>query len=430
MTDIMWSSPAELIEAEALQRAESGYEAIAFVGALGPTFDAWRDAPRRADWPYREPDSWDEIRAAIDAEDDPDLTSISEDVLRRGILGAWWGRCVGNCAGKPLEAGRAWSPDTLREYLRSVGNYPFARYLDGVTPFPADIPWVGERSETAAPHLAAVPRDDDLDYTVLGLRVLEGHGASAGTEHFAHEWLTSMPYLSACTAERVAYRNLVGGAPVSAAGDLLNPYREWVGALIRADPIGYAFPGRPLAAARAAWSDAVLSHRANGIYGEMWVASLIALSLVSTSGEHALRRSLAYIPRESRLMEELRSIIADWDAGMDAEQLVRAVHHRHPDLNPVHTINNAGIIAAAVISSDDMFDRALATSISGCLDTDSNAATVGSVLGALVGVEGIDRHWTAPFRDTLRSDIRGFDGASIQSIAERFVAVAFTALRG
>ena len=40
-------------------------------------------------------------------------------------------------------------------------------------------------------------------------------------------------------------------------------------------------------------------------------------------------------------------------------------------------------------------------------DTDCNGATVGSVLGMILGIDGIPAYWKEPIRDTLHTTIFG-----------------------
>ena len=74
-----------------------------------------------------------------------------------------------------------------------------------------------------------------------------------------------LPVYQTYTAERATYQNLVREVPLEAVGEFHNPYREYIGALIRADIFGYVFPGSPRRAALLSYRDAALSHRANGI---------------------------------------------------------------------------------------------------------------------------------------------------------------------
>jgi len=118
-------------------------------------------------------------------------------------------------------------------------------------------------------EIQGMPRDDDIDYTILGLHILESFGTEVTSEQIADEWLSHLQYASVYTAEREAYRNLANHLPIPETAVYLNPYREWIGAQIRADPWGYVMAGRPVAAADLAFKDARISHVKNGIYGEM-----------------------------------------------------------------------------------------------------------------------------------------------------------------
>ena len=56
---------------------------------------------------------------------------------------------------------------------------------------------------------------------------------------------------------------------------------DGLGALIRADGFGYACAGDPRKAAELAYRDAYLTHRRNGIYGEMLFAAAIAAAAIA-----------------------------------------------------------------------------------------------------------------------------------------------------
>lgn len=56
-------------------------------------------------------------------------------------------------------------------------------------------------------------------------------------------------------------------------------------------------------------------------------------------------------------------------------------------------------------------------------DTDSNGATVGSVLGALHGLSSIPEHFTRPLRDEVRSAVFGHGVERITSLIDRSLAL-------
>jgi hypothetical protein len=159
-------------------------------------------------------------------------------------------------------------------------------------------------------------RDDDTDYAILGLHVLEEHGFGFTTAQVGAEWLWHLPFDQTYTAERAAYRNLIGGIAPPRTATYRNPYREWIGALIRADVFGYACPGQPRRAAMLAYQDAALSHTANGIYGEMWAAALIAASFAVPTAREALDIAMTATHAASRLAEALRAVRTAFDCGL------------------------------------------------------------------------------------------------------------------
>jgi ADP-ribosylglycohydrolase len=268
-----------------------------------------------------------------------------------------------------------------------------------------------------------VPRDDDLDWTILGLAMIEEHGEAISTEDIARAWLDRLPFTQTFTAERVAYRNLIRGIPVDEAARIENPYREWIGALIRADIFGYIHPGDPAAAARLALVDARLSHLSNGIYGEMWAAALVASGLAVNDAREALGIALRAVPRSSRLWLSQQSLLALYDDSTSADDALQWIDRELGHYNWVHTVNNAALISLGLLWGSD-FTSAVTIAIAGGRDTDSTAATVGSVYGALHGLASIPEHLVGTTHVHVRSAVRDFDRIRIAELAERTMRLA------
>lgn len=145
--------------------------------------------------------------------------------------------------------------DVLTEYLRGAEALPLRDYVPLVpgTPvaqqFPQSCRGEFDRSEP----------DDDINYSVLALLILEANGADFTTADVARAWLTYLPGGIVFTAERSALVTLLEkssyGFPAGAeAGfDLAecsdNEYNDWIGAQIRADVYGWVCPGNPELAA-------------------------------------------------------------------------------------------------------------------------------------------------------------------------------------
>jgi ADP-ribosylglycohydrolase len=267
-------------------------------------------------------------------------------------------------------------------------------------------------------------RDDDIDYPILNLHLLEQHGSDLSPGHVAQGWLTYLPYLQIYTAERVAYRNLLERVPAAEIATHRNPYREWIGALIRGDVFGWINPGDPLAAARLAYQDASLSHVDNGIYGEMWSAALVASAFTSATVRDAFDASLAAVPPGSRLAEALEHVRALRTAGRTWEDALGEIQASYGHYSWVHTINNAAVIAAGLLWGDDDYASTVGLTVAGGWDTDSNGATAGSVAGVVLGAANLPAQFIDPLENRTRSALFGFDNSVISQLAERTTRLA------
>ncbi|MES4888542.1 ADP-ribosylglycohydrolase family protein [Streptomyces sp. NPDC096012] len=334
---------------------------------------------------------------------------------------AWLGRAIGCLLGKPVEK---LPLDGIRALARAAGNWPLTTYFTarGVPgPLLGEYPWNRRSAPTSlAENIDGMPEDDDLNYPLLNLLLLRRHGKAFTTTDVARLWLEELPPGRTFTAERIAYRNLLTGVEPPHTARHRNPFREWIGALIRADVHGWTNPGDPAAAAGQAHRDAVLTHTANGVYAAMFTAAVIATAATGTHDVHAcLHAGRAVLPPRSRLAEAVGHAVRLARSTEDFDDVVDALHARYdPAHHWVHAIPNTALTAAALTHADGDFAGSVCRAVSGGWDTDSNGATAGSIAGLLAGTpEALPDRLRGPLKNRLATTVADFDGTGFDSLA-------------
>ncbi|WP_316740373.1 ADP-ribosylglycohydrolase family protein [Streptomyces sp. MK7] len=334
---------------------------------------------------------------------------------------AWLGRAAGCLLGKPVEK---LPLDGIRQLARVTGNWPLNTWFTarGV---PEDLAarysW-NRRSAACclAENIDGMPEDDDLDYPLINLLLLQRHGRAFTTTDVARLWLEELSAGRTFTAERVAYRNLLLGIEPPRTARHRNPFREWIGALIRADAHGWTNPGDPAAAAEQAHRDAILTHTANGVYAAMFTAAVIAAAATGAHDVHGcLATGLTVVPPGSRLARAVRQAVRLARSHEDFDTVVDALHAIHSaTCHWVHAVPNTALIAAALTHADGDFEGAVCRVVSGGWDTDSNGATAGSVTGLLAGSPAaLPERWTAPLKNRLATSVGEFHGTGFDALA-------------
>lgn len=341
------------------------------------------------------------------------------------IRGSWAGRICGCMLGKPLEVmsfeqGRG----ALEAYLERAGAWPLRQYV----PLLADGSFQPAAARACRGEMERAEPDDDINYTVLALMLLEEHGTDLDTGDVARAWLSRLPAGATWTAEREAYRILldrmdpefVNGAPpgFDLAECSAHAFGDWIGAQIRADLYGWVLPGRPALAAELARRDAALTHRDEGVYGAMLIAALGAVTWQADSFGDAIESALAFVPADSRVAKAARfgrSIAGREDA-------VEALYAEYDGLSPVHVVNNLALVAWALCSAGEDFGAAIGDTVAAGWDTDSNAATVGGLLGLAGRYIGPD--WTAPWNGRVGVTLAGRAEIPLDELVARTVALA------
>ncbi|MFE6458349.1 ADP-ribosylglycohydrolase family protein [Streptomyces cinereoruber] len=334
---------------------------------------------------------------------------------------AWLGRAVGCLLGKPVEK---LPLPAIRALARAAGNWPLTTWFTarGVPPeLLVAHPWNRRSAATSlAENIDGMPEDDDLNYPLLNLLLLQRYGRGFTTSDVARLWLDELPAGRTFTAERVAYRNLLDGVEPPLTAVRRNPFREWIGAQIRADVHGWTHPGDPVAAAAQAHRDAVLTHTGNGVYGAMFVAATVAAAASGTVDVHgALAAGLAVVPPRSRLAGAVRLGVETARAHRGFDAVVDRLHAELGGYHWVHAVPNAALLAAALTHADGDFSRSVCAAVSGGWDTDSNGATAGSVAGLLAGhPDRLPERWTSPLKNRLATSVPSFDGIGFDTLAE------------
>ncbi len=443
-----WLKYADDLHVEQLQAYEEGYDTqgleaeIAVIRALeasepereeraGRLLDRTAQLPRRSGYAYREPSDLEGIQLERPDLRFPVMKAPTGRQLYDKLYGAWLGRSAGCLLGQPVEG---WKRERLHGFLKETGNYPLQSYMSSDVPEAligkyeiinegqvygsSFINWIN--------NVRHMVEDDDMNYTIIGLSILEKYGFDFTPDDVADSWLMNLPILRTCTAERVAYKNLVNGIEPPRSASCRNVYREWIGAQIRADFFGYANPGHPEKAAEMAWRDASISHVKNGIYGEMWVAAMLAAAAVTDDIERIVQAGLAEIPKQSRLAEDIRTVLSWRREGIGWEEAIERIHlqyDEHKSHHWCHTNPNAMIVAMGLLYGDTDLPKSIGLAVTAAFDTDCNGATVGSIVGLILGAQALPEKWIAPLNDKIVSGVDGFGLVKISELAERTAAI-------
>lgn len=379
------------------------------------------------DYPFDEPSEYKDILSSRPVQT-IFRSNVESDRLYDRIYAGWAGRIAGCLLGKPLEF---WKRGPLNEMLKEIGNYPITRYVSSKD-FDEELirkhsikikqpaqPWIDEIGDCA-------PIDDDTNYTVLNLKVLHTYGRDFQPNDVLYSWVNWMPAGVFATAERITYANALRGMLAPGTAVYKNPFREWVGAQIRAEIFGFVNPGNPEAAAEMAFRDASISHVKNGIYGEMFTAGMVASAFVYSDAKQIILAGLGQIPKNSRLALAISEVIKWYEGGISHEESVNRIHDKYNEndiFDWCHILPNASIVALSLLYSEGSFTSALSCSMLPAFDTDSNGAVVGAIMGTMLGTAGIPKYWVEGYNGRLMSSVSDYELMSLEELTNKTLEV-------
>lgn len=267
-------------------------------------------------------------------------------------------------------------------------------------------------------HFENFAADDDTNGPLFFLRALEDytHTPDITAEQMGLTWLNYAPDGHSFfwwggygkSTEHTAYLNLRNGIPAPRSGSIEQngaAVAEQIGGQIFIDVWGLIAPGNAPLAAHYAEKIASVSHDGNGKYGGMFIAACIAAAFTERDVHSIIETGLSVIPSDCEYARMARAVI-DFhrkhpDNWRDCFRFVydHFGYDRYPGV--CHIIPNAAVIILSLLYSGGDFSRAINICNMCGWDTDCNVGNVGTIMGVLVGLEGIDPSWRKPINDFL-----------------------------
>ena len=316
------------------------------------------------------------------------MTGIPDDYPER-VYAGWLGKVIGVRHGGNIEQ---W---TYEQIARTFGE--ITTYLHQFKNFAAD---------------------DDTNGPLFFLRALEDytHTREIGAEQMGLTWLNYAPDGHGfywwggygVSTEHTAYLNLKNGIMAPRSGSIAQngaAVAEQIGGQIFIDVWGLIAPGNPELAAEYAGKMASVSHDGNGKYGGMFIAACIAAAFTEKEIAAVLKAGLGVIPDDCEFGAMTRSVMdfharhpEDW---REAFQFVHDHYGYHLYPGNCHIIPNAAVIVLSLLYGNGDFSRSINICNMCGWDTDCNVANVGTIVGVLRGLAGIDDSWRKPIGDFL-----------------------------
>jgi ADP-ribosylglycohydrolase len=283
------------------------------------------------------------------------------------VFACWLGKNCGGTLGQPLE----------EAFGRSE---------------PFDVWWYPELAEGGIPN-------DDLEMQLVWLMAVVERWPILTARTLSEYWLDHIGYNY--DEYGFAKTNLRLGLVPPVSGRHNNWFVDCMGSPIRSEIWACLAPGVPALAARLAYQDAICDHAGGeGVYGELFNASMESAAFVIKDMDQLLDIAMTYIPDDCQVARAIRSARSSHREGLSwteaRERVLETVPHYVAQYAPI----NLGFQAIAWLYGED-FGDAICKAVNCGYDTDCTGATVGSLLGILSGRAGLPPRWTDPLGERI-----------------------------
>ncbi len=339
-------------------------------------------------------------------------------IYKEKLKGAIIGRFAGCALGAPVEL---MSQNEIIDFAKKINQkFPPIDYFDQAPNPDAKRYLIGKGRHFTKKEMAFLSTDDDIAYTLLCLLNLEKYGKKLTTYDIAKSWLEYLPLECTYTAERTTLLNLRNNVDPYEAAEVNNSEKEYIGAAIRIDGYGYISPGNAEKAVSLAYQDAYLSHRGSGIDSSVYFAALISMAFTTKDIVKSMYEALKFVDNNGEFYKQMSWALSVKDEVTDYLIANKLVTERFKGMSPVHAINNACLTIWGINIGKYDFETGISQTVAMAYDNDCTSATVGSVLGAYLGIENISDKWYKPWNNRILSYLKGIDEFKLDDVINRF----------
>ncbi len=336
-------------------------------------------------------------------ETNEDFVTISKEVLKDKIKGAWAAQTIGVTYGGPTEF----------------------KYNKKIIPESVEIYW----SDTMMYHwMSRVPGlYDDVYMDLTFVEVMEKEGIDAPASSHAKAYANAKYWLWHAN-QQGRYNILHGINPPESGHWLNNPHADDIDFQIEADFAGIMNPGMPNSALEVCDRIGHIMNSGDGYYGGVFMAAMYSYAFVSDDISSIINNSLKHIPTQSTFYQCIADVVswhkdnpADWKAnwkliedkwGTD----IGCPDGAHRDFNIDAKINSAYVVLGLLYGEGDL-GKTMEISTRAGQDSDCNPASSGAILGTIIGYNNIPDYWSKGLSQVEDMDFQ-FTSTSLNDVYE------------
>jgi hypothetical protein len=311
--------------------------------------------------------------------------SLTKEQLKDKIKGGWAGQTIGVVYGAPVEF----------------------KYQGSIIPDYQNIPW---REGYVKYWWDKKPGLFDDIYTDLNfVDVFEKYGLDVSMDTIAHHWAETAYHLA--HANQASRYNILNGIMPPKSGYWKNnPHADDIDFQIEADFIGLMTPGMVNSATEVANRVGHIMNSGDGWYGGVFVSALYASAFIYNDVNQIVDQAIKTIPQGTKFHDCIADVIKwhkqypdDWQATwFELEKKwnndVGCPKGVFLSFNIDAKINSAYAAIGLLYGKGD-FTKSVDIAARCGQDADCNPATVGGVLGVMLGYSNIPAFWLKPLQE-------------------------------